>query len=372
MLLLPQLMQIWLPEYSATHHENCSSHRSEQDPRSRIPPLLSFLEGLSDVLTPDGFPGKTFPCGHVVDLRSILAVCNLFGDAIWTESHYYSCARPDCEVTLELPVIPDPRVVDGLEARLDLIEWSWVKDKPTIPEMNMVSLLRDILSRIGHLSREPEPETDAGVSPREPSSSLMQTLVYMEIEAFGLMAVKRRDSAETAERGTYPYCSYRAIVPKAGFSAFRYPIMSPGQECECDIPHEYEREPHSWALTPAETDLDHDEPKDRKTKKRKTVRFVAPVVTEVQYFEPWWCNEYRDSDRYWSKGPNVRSTDLSTSIDDDWEIKILENPDGFEARMSKWFNGDEVLDAMDGANESRDEENAGETEHLGELEDEWF
>ena len=368
MLLLPQLVQIWLPDYSAARHENFSSPLSAHALRPRVPPLISFLVGLSDVFAPDESPGKRLPCGHVVSLRSILACCNLLGNATWTPApHCFGCAQPDCQDTCELPRIPDPRVVDGLEARLDLIEWSWKKAKPTRPEMDVVSLLRSILSRIGHLSREAETESDAEVLLHQLSESAL-----FETEAFGLMAEHGEGSAEVAERGTQPYCSYRAIRQVAGYSLLRYPILSPGQKCVCVTPHEYEREARSWALTPAEiTDLDHhNESRGNEAKKcTKTVCFVAPVVTEVRYFEPWWCDEYRDSDRYWSMGPHRQSVDFSTSADDEWEIEILENPEGLAARISRGpededsdcstvvdDDDEEMVDEMVKADEPWDEE----------------
>lgn len=153
-LLLPQLVQIWLPDYSAAHHENFASPLRDRTPRPRVPPLISFLEGLPDVFAPAEIPGKRLPCGHVVSLRSILACCNLLGDAIWTPApHCFGCAQPECKDTSEFPKIPDPRVVDGLEARLDLVEWSWKKGKPTRPEMDVVSLLRHLIQNRASESR---------------------------------------------------------------------------------------------------------------------------------------------------------------------------------------------------------------------------
>lgn len=366
MLLLPQLMQIWLPDYSPAHQENRPSPLSAQAPRLRVPPLISFLEGLSDVFAPDGLPGKRLPCGHVVGLRPILACSNLLGDAIWTRApHCFGCAQPYRQDTWKFPRIPDPRVVDGLEARLDLIEWSWKKAKPTRPEMDVVSLLRSILSRIGHLSREAETETGAEMLRHQPSeSALLQTLIHVETEAYGLMAEKGKGSAQIAERGTQPYCSYRVIAQANDYSRLRYPISSPGQECECVTPHGYQRGARSWALTPAETtDIDHhDEPRGKEPKKRtKRVCFVAPVVTEVRYFEPWWCDEYRDSDRYWSTGRQRQSVDSSTAADDEWEVEILENPEGLAARISRGVEDEEsdcrmvIDDAEDNDVEMEDE-----------------
>lgn len=372
MLLLPQLVQNWLPNHDAARQETGVSPLSGQAPRSQIPPLILFLDGLSDVPTQNEFKAKRFPCGHVVSLRSILACCNLFGDALWTPGpHSLGCAQSECSETLEFPKLPDPRVIDGLQARLDLIQWSWNKyAPPTELDQNTVSLLRDILSGIGHLTRDPGPETDAELSQSEPSeSSLAQTLVLMETEAFGMMVHDRKKGAEIPARGTQPYCTYRAAtVPTAGHSQLRYPMSSPGQDCTCDTPHDFEREASSWALTPAETESDPDEPTDEKAKQRKTVSFLAPVVTEVKYFEKWWCDEYRDSDRYWSTGLHRRSIDLSTPADDEREIERLEHLEGSAARMSGELedqesecstvvgNDEEVLDEMERANEAWDDE----------------
>ena len=262
---------------------------------------------------------------------------------------------------LEFPELPNPQTLDGLEARLDLIQYSWNKDAPTELDMNTVSLLRDILSRIGHSSPDPDPDPgmDADVSGNAPSeASLMQTLVNMEMEAFGLMALNQGKSAEIPLRGNQPYCRCReAIIPTPGQS-LRYNMASPGQYCECVTPHKYEREPWLWALTPAETEIDPDSSNAEKPKKLKTVRFVAPVVTQVQYFEPWWCDEYRDSGRYYSTGPHRRSVDTSTMADDDWEIERIENPEGLAAQVSGDLDGegsdcgtivdaDEIVDVME-------------------------
>lgn len=330
MLLLPQLVKIWLPDYSTG---NDPSPPSEQAPESQIPPLVSFFEALPNVSLADNTKGKRFPCSHVVSIRSLLACGNYFGEATWTPGpHFLSCAQSECEYALEFPKLPDPRVVDGLKMRLDLIEWSFNKDAPTELDRSKVSLLRDILSRLGHSDRDSELDVDGNLSPNKPSeSSITQTLVHMELEAYDLMVLKRRKKAEITLRGGEPYCAYRDfIVPTTRHSQLLYPMRSPGQHCECVPPHEFERKAGAWALTPAETE---DERTDEKSRKRKTVRFVAPVVTEVRYFEPWWCDEYRDSGRYWSTGPHRRSTDLSTPADDEWVIERLDDPEGLEARI---------------------------------------
>ena len=307
--------------------------------------------------------GKRFPCGHPVSLHSLLICCNFFGDATWTPGpHFLSCAQPAavCSETLECPKLPDPRVLDGLQMRLDLIEWSFNKDAPTELDRNKVGLLRAVLSRIGHLDREPgTTDVAADLAPSRPSeSSLTQTLVHVELEALGLRAWNVGKSAEVASRGGEPYCSYRDAIPAAGQSQLLYHMPSPGQHCECVTPHDLRREASSWALTPAET-VDPggpEEPTDATPGKRngKTVRFAAPVVTEVQYFEAWWCDEYRDSGRYWSTGPHRRSIDLSTPTDDDCEIARLENGEARAAQTTRELDGREsargaaVEDAEDG------------------------
>lgn len=271
----------------------------------------------------------------------------------------HRCAQPECNESLEFPKLPDPRVVDGLEARLDLIQWSWNKDAPTAIDINKVSALRDILSKIGHLNRDPEPEMAVDLPQGESNpSSLTQTLVHMELEAYALMADTRARRAEIPPRGTQPYCTYRSYVePTAGHSQLRYPMISPGQHCECVTPHAFQREAQTWALTPAETELNPDKAKVEKEKKRKTVRFVAPIVTEVQYFEPWWRDEYRDSGRYWSTGPHRGSVDYSTPADDDWEIERLDHPEGLAAQIVGELEGGEESDCSTAVDDDDDDNN---------------
>ena len=265
---------------------------------------------------------------------------------------------------MEFPKLPDPGVLDGLAMRLDLIEWSWEFNEPTKPDRDVVRLLRDILCETGHLDPEPEPETHAEASQRQASEdSLKQTLVHVEIEALAMVLADDEKSVETPERGTEPYCSYRApMVPRVDL---RHPMLSPGQECDCVTPHEFVREARRWALTPAETPLDHDESKDdtesqkkqKKKPKKKTVRFAGPVVvTQVRYFEPWWCDEYRDSDRYWSTGPNRLSTDPATSEDDEWEIEMMENPALLAAEVARAAMGDQGSESESDSEEEWGEE----------------
>ncbi|CAF9932123.1 hypothetical protein IMSHALPRED_008804 [Imshaugia aleurites] len=192
------------------------------------------------------------------------------------------------------------------------------------------------------------------------------------------MAYHQANPAKIAPRGTELYCAYRApIEPTATRSKLPYPILSPGQHCECVTPHEFEREPSTWESTPAETECDACEAGREEGKRLKTVRFVASVVTEVRYFEKWWCDEYRDSGRYWSRGPHRRSVDQSTAADDELEIEGLENPGGLVGRVlegEESADGDDGIDEdilmeMERANEAWDEE--GIWEEMIESEELW-
>ena len=125
----------------------------------------------------------------------------------------FSCAKRKCTSTdsLRFPRLPNPEVMDGLEARLNLIEWSWRTGDPTESEVEKVSLLRGILSRLGHLSREPEPETDTGPFQQpKPTINLMRpTFLAMRIAASGPTGVKNEETgAKVAPRGMQDYCSY--------------------------------------------------------------------------------------------------------------------------------------------------------------------
>lgn len=356
MLLLPKLVDFWLPDDGAARQQNPPSDLA---PRSQIPPLISFLEGLPDVVTPDEYRGKILPCGHVVSVCSVLSLVNLFGNATWNPGrHTMTCAQPDCQESHEFLQLPNPQTLDGLEARLDLIQYSWNKDAPTELDMNTVGLLRDLLSRIGHSSnREPEPETDADPSQSAPSeASLMQTLTHMEMDS--LMVLNLEKNAETPLRGTQPYCSYRETVIPTPEQSLRYAMPSPGQFCECVTPHDYERPPSAWALTPAETEVESD---TEKPEKPKTVRFVDGVVTKVQYFEKWWNEEYRDSGRYYSTGPHRRSIDTSTKVEDQWEIERLDF-DSEGSDCSTIVEADKILEELDIADEPLDQQNLEEIE----------
>ena len=356
-ILLPQLVEIWLPDHDATRRSGIK--RSEEIPTSQIPPFFKFLNRLPNIGERD-HRQKRLPCGHSVSLSSILEVGNFLGGTISQPGpSFLGCPESRCHKWIPCPAILDPWALDGLQTRLTLIQWSWNKDTPTEGDRITVSLLRDMLSKIGYLTKDPEPAPQAKLKPEvedQPSSStasessLMQTLVDVEIEAFNLKELDTATRAESPFDSGEPYCSYRAVIPHDPSTP--YPIQSLGQHCQCIIPHKFEREPSDWGLglTPAEM---VSEPKEPKKEKRKTVRFVAPVVTEVQYFDKWFNDEYRDSGRYWSTGPHRKSTDPATQAEDDLEIERLEFPERFRGRRTSEVDGPE------GANWFSDDEDEG-------------
>ena len=347
-MLLPQLVEIWLPNHNST--QGSSTKLCESIPPSKIPPFVKFLYQLPNTGERDERL-KQIPCGHSVSLSSILEVCNFLGGTIsQTGPSFMGCPEQGCRKWISCPTILEPWALDGLEMRLTLIQWSWNKDAPTEGDRISVSLLRDMLSKIGYLTQDPEPVPEPEMEPEvegQPSSSaasessLMQTLVDVEIEAFNLKELVTEARAESPFDSGEPYCSYRPVVPFDPSTP--YPMQSLGQHCHCVIPHTFVREPSDWGLglTPAEMVSDSEEPKKEK---RKTVRFVAPVVTEVQYFDKWFNDEYRDSGRYWSTGPHRKSTDLATQAEDDLEIERLEFPERFRGRRAS------VEDGPEGAN----------------------
>ena len=356
-ILLPQLVEIWLPDHDAT--QGCSMKQSEQLTTSETPPLIRFINNLPDTGELN-HRQKKLPCGHSVSLSSILEVSNLLGGTIGQPGpSFLGCPESRCHKWIPCPTILDPWALDGLQMRLTLIQWSWNKDAPTEGDRITVSLLRDMLSKIGYLTHDPEPVPEPEVEPEvegQPSknaaseSSLMQTLVDVEIEAFNLKELDTAARAESPFDSEEPYCSYRAAIPH--HPSTPYPMQSLGQQCQCVIPHKLVREPSDWglSLTPAEMVSD---PKEPKKEKRKTVRFVAPVVTKVQYFDKWFNDEYRDSGRYWSTGPHRKSTDLATQAEDDLEIERLEFPERFRGRRASEVDGPEGANCFsDGEDES--------------------
>ena len=356
-MLLPQLVEIWLPSHDAS--QGSSTEQSEQLKTSQIPPLIRFINNLPDVCERDQ-KRKRLPCGHSVSLPWILQEGNFLGGTISKlGQNFLGCAEEGCHKWISCPTMLDPWALDGLETRLTLIQWSWNKHAPTEGDKITVSLLRDMLSKIGYLTQDPEPAPEAALEPElegqlssstASESSLMQTLVDVEIAASNLKELYTETRAESPFDSGEPYCSYRAVIPHDPSTP--YPIQSLGQHCQCIIPHEFEREPSEWGLglTPSEM---VSEPKEPKKEKRKTVRFVAPVVTEVQYFDKWFNDEYRDSGRYWSTGPHRKSTDPTTQAEDDLEIEKLEFPERFLGRRESVVGGPE------GANWLSDDEDEG-------------
>ena len=333
---------------------------SEEIPTLQTPLFFKFLNRLPNSGERDQRQ-KRLPCGHSVTLSSILQVGNFLGGTIDQPGpSFLGCPESACHKWISCPAILDPWALDGLETRLTLIQWSWNKDAPTERDRITVSLLREMLTKIGYLTQDPEPVPEPEVEPDvegQPSnnaaseSSLMQTLADVEIEAFKLKELDTEARAESPFDSEKPYCSYRPAFPHDPSTP--YPMQSLGQYCECVIPHESIREPSEWGLglTPAEMVSD---PKEPKKEKRKTVRFVAPVVTEVQYFDKWFNDEYRDSGRYWSTGRHRKSTDLTTQAEDDLEIEKLEFPERFLGERAS------VVDGPEGANWSSDDEDEGE------------
>ena len=364
-ILLPQLVEIWLPSHSTI--QGSGMKPSEEIPTLHIPPFFKFLNQLPTIGERDQRQ-KRLPCSHAVSLSSILEVCNFLGGTISQMGPpFLGCPERGCHKWISCPTILDPWTLDGLQTRLTLIQWSWNKDAPIEGDRITVSLLRDMLSKIGYLTQAPEPVPEPEVEPgveAQPSnsaaseSSLMQTLVDVEVEAFNLKELDTAARAESPFDSEEPYCSYRAPIPHDPSTP--YPMQSLGQQCQCVIPHQFIREPSDWGLglTPAEIVSDSSE---LKKEKRKTVRFVPPVITEVQYFDKWFNDEYRDSGRYWSTGPHRKSTDLTTQAEDDLEIERLEFPERFRGRRASVVNGPE------GANRFSDDEDEG-GELVAELE----
>ena len=328
--LFKQLIQSWHTDILTLVAQGTLSEILvlQKTAETHIPPLISFLASLADTSATEHVPAaKELPCGHKVAVHSILTCSNLFGDQLRSRGpRYIQC--PQCATQQALPMIPDPWVVDGLRARLDLVEWAWGRSKhaPTRGDKNVARLLRYILDQIGHLPRDSETTSSLPSKRRQ-----RQTLRLLETEAMVLAEGKIYEDPCWL-RGTEPYCRFRpSTPPPPEYVHLRYSSPSPGQHCKCEAPHTWTRSPKEWTSTPAEDEEEWDfaisrienSGKTRKPRKKKMVRFAAPVITEIHYFEPWWRSEYCYSTRYYSLGPSRRSVDLSTKLDDDREIARL-------------------------------------------------
>ena len=325
-------------------------NRLSKTPKFQTPPLIAMLAHLADAPPTTHEPaGKVLSCGHKIDVCSILACSNLFGDREWQgKPTFLECPQPNCSNQHSLPWIPDPWAVDGLRARLDLLQWAWsyCEDAPHTTDVKMARVLRRILDQIGYL---PQGIDMTSSSPRGGPSQrrLMQTFGLFDIEGVEGAQGKIRTGPRDL-RGTKPYCRFRpSKAPPSGSVplTYRHPVL--GQSCDCEEPHGRAPKARQWASTPAEEEekSNHAIPRTEKSRKtgkpgqKKTVRFVAPVITEIRYFEPWWSNEYRYSTRYYSSGPCRLTSDRSTRIDDDKEIARLEaaSPTPTATKNKRWL-----------------------------------
>ena len=347
--LLRQLVQSWYLDIETFLARRIVSKflLFQKAPKERTPPLVSFLMSLADApVTEHESAAKKLPCCHTVDVSAILTCSNLFSDRVWGQgTNFLQCSQ--CDANYALPMIPNPWVVDGLQTRLDIVQWAWThsKDAPTNADVNLGKVLRYILDQMGHLPRDLEITSSlpwTGPSQRRQR----ETLRLLEAEAVEL-ADGKLYTGPILLRGRGPYCKFRpSKALQIRHLQLKYYPPSPGQNCSCAEPHECVRDPRAWASTPAEDEEKWEfavsriensgntirrnraspfsiggnmlpwRGRRRKTQK-KTVRFAAPVITDIHYFEPWWRKEYRDSDRYYSSGPCRTSVDRSTRLDDD-------------------------------------------------------
>lgn len=323
-LLLRQLLDTWYPDVKALAARTPNVLSKSKTPKLQVPPLISILARLPDAPTKAHEPeGKELPCGHRVDVRSILTHSNLFGEG--KTRHVLVCQYPSCNIEYTLPTIPAPWVVDGLKIRLDLIQYSYNygKNAPDHVDVQMTRLLRRILDQIGHHPRSLEVSSSL---PRQ--RRLTQTLRLLESEAAG--AVAKIYAGPISLRGKEPYCRFRRSQAPPPGQQLKYLAPSPGQFCICEEPH-WLRNPRAWISTPAEDEEKREftilriekSRKAGKPRPKKSVRFAAPVITRIHYYDRWWSREYCDSDRYYSSGPCSRSSDTSTKVDDDKEIERL-------------------------------------------------
>ncbi len=315
--LLRQLLHTWHPDVIALTGR--TQNKLLKTPQLQTPSLIAILAHLPDApLTAHTPEGKILPCGHKFDVCSILRKSNFFGDLVWGKGrHLLKCPHTDCGAQYTLPMLPSPWVVDGLQARLDLIQWAWAhgKDAPNNADVKTARMLRHILNQTGHLaptSRRSEITLASGLSQQR----LRQTLRLFDTEGVA-RAIGKLHTGPRFLRGTEPYCRFRPS--RAPPTQLKYHPPSLGQYCMCEKPHKA-RKPRQWLSTPAEdkgewrsaTPRIEDSRKTGKSTQKKTVRFAAPVVTKIQYFEPYLSE------------PCGTSTDPSTRLDDDREIARIE------------------------------------------------
>ena len=344
--LLRQLLKTWHADVQALTER--TPNTLSKPPKLQSPPLIAVLASLADSPATAHKPaGKQLPCGHRVEIYSILTSANLFGDRAWGKGGLRTASLEcpsGCDVRYALPVLPAPWAVDGLQARLDLIQWAWAqgKDAPDGADVRTAKMLRTLLARVGHRAREWE------MTSRVPSQRrLKQALTLVEESGAVGEGVGRIQAGPRLRRGTELYCRFRpwkTVSP--GYAQSKYLPPSPGQRCDCAERHKWSRGPREWASTPAEdaeergsaeapgenltrTGKETEEKKKKKKKEEgKKVRFAAPIVTRIHYFEPYWRSEYRDSGRYYSKGPVTKSPDRTSRVDDEREIERLESVRG--------------------------------------------
>ena len=321
--LLLQVMDTWHPDVIALAGRKQS--KLSKTPKLQTPPIIAMLTHYPDAPIMGNQPdGKLLPCGHRIGVQSILIQCNLFGDQKWGRGNHLHCEHRNCNQRYFLPVIPSPRVVSGLEGRLDLIEWICERHRhtPEQMDMDMVRTLQGILKQIGYVPRNVETSTGSSWS-RE--RRLRQTLKLFEKEGVD-GATGKLNTDPSRLRGAEPYCGWRhSKAPRQGDEERKYHAPTLCRYCECKERHKA-RKPRDWASTPCE---DNEEPRFRlqrmerqrneresgrpgRPKKKKTVRFAAPVINRIEYYEP----------HSWKACG--RSTDPATEKDDDRDIKRLE------------------------------------------------
>ena len=195
--LFKQLFGTWYPDIRSVMAQRPLGDYTwlPRMPELQTPPLISALVSLADVPVEINEPEarKILPCGHFIHLRSILICSNIFGDLGWREGpNSLECPQPDCEMRYALPRIPDPWVIDGLEARLNLLQWIWVHSKgaPLNVDVNIGKMLRYILDQVRRGPRDLEPTS----SWNGPSEGRQRNLLdLLEKEAVVLAEEKHHD-----------------------------------------------------------------------------------------------------------------------------------------------------------------------------------